>query len=196
MLLLLVNLRRVPLQSLLRIGIAVLAAGASMVLPVLLRPGNGGDAAIAWLIASVVMAAPVALFVLLVDGANRILVRRSREWVPARLAVQLAVTVGAWWLGIGPWSFDAEHVVPTLLASLLALLCVASAAAASADRSRRRAFLEQVASGNVRGLRVEAATEGSLLVRVAPSAGYREAAVEEVMGRVEAFERGISSDSR
>lgn len=199
-LLLLVNLRRVPLQSLLRIGIAVVAAAAAMVSPVVLHasaPGGAwGDRATAWIIASVVMAAPVALLLFVIDGSNRVLIRRTRDWVPARLAVQLGITLGAWWTGMGRWSWDAGHLVPTLLAWALAALWTMDAVAARTDRRRRRTFLDAVAAGNVRGLRVEAATDGPLLVRVAPSAGYREAAVDEVMGRVDAFERGISSDSR
>ncbi len=199
-LLLLVNLRRVPLQSLLRIGIAVLAAGAAMVPPVLLhgpaRSGGMGDTAAAWLIASVVMAAPVTLLLLVIDGANRILIRRTGDWVPVRLGVQVAIALGAWWMAMGSWASDVEHLVPTLLAWLLAALSTASAAATLADRRQRRTFLDAVASGKVRGLRVEAAPEGPLLVRVAPSAGYREAAVDEVMGPVDTFERGLSSDSR
>jgi hypothetical protein len=199
--LLLVNLRRVPLQSLLRIGIAVLAAAAAMVPPVLLhgpaRTGGWGDAATAWLIASVVLAAPLALLLLVVDGSNRALLRRTRDSMPARLVVQLGIALGAWWLGIGQWASDAEHVVPTLLAGLLAALCTAGAVAALADRRRRRVFLDEVASGNVLGLRLEAASEGALLVRIAPSAGYREAAADdEVIGTVDDAMRGLSSDNR
>ncbi len=197
-LLLAANLRRVALQSVVRVGIPVIAAAAAMAPSMLLRGGLDLGLLAAWLIFAVVIAAPMAVLQLVVDGLNSKLIvwARKRLQEPAALAVQLAGTAALWWAGTGGRPFDRALVVPSLLAWTLLGLWTWCAVDAIADRRRRRIFLEEVEAGKVRGLRVEARPEGAVLVRVAREVGYREAAADEVIGSVAAAIRGLNSDNR